>query len=63
VSIGRWWLTGAGVLGVILGFLWVKLTMSSVYETIVVLKYEGDLNLDKARPNPHALGPAVDALG
>jgi len=56
------WLIGAGVAGLVIGFLWVKLVMRSPYETLVVLKYEGDLGVSNAPASKHALGPAADAL-
>ncbi|MBW2161305.1 MAG: hypothetical protein JRH14_15295, partial [Deltaproteobacteria bacterium] len=56
------WLVGAGVLGVVVGFVVVKLMMVSGYQTTVVLKYEGDHQLSGASPSRYALRPAADAL-
>jgi uncharacterized protein involved in exopolysaccharide biosynthesis len=55
-------LIGAAVGGLLFGFLWAKLGMTSDYETTVVLKYEGDLNLGALGETSDALGPASDAL-
>jgi uncharacterized protein involved in exopolysaccharide biosynthesis len=59
---GRFWLIGAGVVGVLIGFLCVKVWMSDSYETTVVLRYEGDLQIGDQRPSGYALEPAADAL-
>ncbi len=59
---GKRWLIGAGVIGAIVGFLYVKLVMVSDYETTVVLKYEGDMSMGDQRPSAHAIDPAADAL-
>jgi uncharacterized protein involved in exopolysaccharide biosynthesis len=59
---GRFWLIGAAVGGLIVGLLYVKLLMGDNYETTVVLKYEGDVQIGDQRPSGHALGPAADAL-
>ncbi|MGB5351803.1 MAG: hypothetical protein WBN10_19495 [Polyangiales bacterium] len=59
---GRRLLIGAAVGGLLFGFLWAKLGMTSDYETTVVLKYEGDLNLGALGETSDALGPASDAL-
>ena len=59
---GKWLLIGAGVFGVTFGFLWVKLMMSSHYETTAVLKYEGDVRVAGLPPSNNALGPVADAL-
>ena len=56
------WLIGAGVAGLVIGFLWVKLMMPSPYETVVVLKYDGDLQVSGVSGSVHALGPSADAL-
>jgi uncharacterized protein involved in exopolysaccharide biosynthesis len=55
-------LIGAGVAGVVIGFLWAKVWMSDDYETTVVLRYEGDVQIGDLRPSGYALGPAADAL-
>jgi hypothetical protein len=55
-------LVGAGVVGLVVGFLWVKLTMQSHYQTVAVLKYEGDLQVTGRSESRYALGPAADAL-
>ena len=62
LSAGKRWLIGAGVIGAIVGFLYVKLVMVSDYETTVVLKYEGDVLNSGQRPSAHAIAPAADAL-
>jgi len=59
---GKWLLIGAGVFGVTFGLLWVKLMMSSHYETTAVLKYEGDVRVAGLPPSNNALGPVADAL-
>ncbi|NND29693.1 MAG: hypothetical protein HKN97_13980 [Myxococcales bacterium] len=59
---GKRWLIGAGIIGAIIGFLYVKLVMISYYETVVVLKYEGDVSISDQRPSAHAIVPAADAL-
>jgi uncharacterized protein involved in exopolysaccharide biosynthesis len=59
---GKWRLIVAGVIGVIVGFLWVKLMMTSDYETTAVLKYEGDLQVAGILTTHAALAPAADAL-
>jgi uncharacterized protein involved in exopolysaccharide biosynthesis len=59
---GKRWLIGAGVIGAIVGFLYVKLVMTSDYETTAVLKYEGDVSFGDQRPSPYAIVPAADAL-
>ncbi len=59
---GRRLLIGAAVGGLLVGYLWVKLVMTSDYETTVILKYEGDLILDAPGETADALGPASDAL-
>jgi uncharacterized protein involved in exopolysaccharide biosynthesis len=61
---GRFWLIGAAVFGVAFGFFWAKVVMQQWYETTVVLKYEGELQIAERerRANPYALGPAAEAL-
>jgi len=59
---GKRWLIGAGVVGVVVGFLFVKLIMTSGYQTTAVLKYEGGQNLLGRHDSRYALGPAADAL-
>lgn len=59
---GKRRLIGAGIIGAIVGFLYVKLVMTSYYETVVVLKYEGDVSMGDQRPSAHAIVPAADAL-
>lgn len=59
---GKVWLIGAAIVGLIVGFLYVKLLMARDYETTVVLKYEGDLQIGDQRPSGYALIPAADAL-
>jgi len=59
---GRFWLIGAGGLGLIIGLFYVKVLMGSAYETTVVLKYEGDMSMGDQRPSAHAIEPAADAL-
>jgi uncharacterized protein involved in exopolysaccharide biosynthesis len=56
------WLIGAGVVGVIVGFLFAKFIMTSTYETTAVLRYEGEVQIGDLPRNPHAIGPAADAL-
>jgi uncharacterized protein involved in exopolysaccharide biosynthesis len=59
---GRRWLIGAGVAGAIVGLLWVKLMMSSAYETTAILQYEGDLQVADMPPSRNSLIAAADAL-
>ena len=59
---GRFWLLGAGAVGLIIGLFYVKVLMGSAYETTVVLKYEGDMSMGDQRPSAHAIDPAADAL-
>jgi len=59
---GKRWLIGAGMIGAIVGFLYVKLVMVSDYETTVVLKYEGDVLIGDQRLSGYAIAPAADAL-
>ena len=59
---GRRFLIGAGVLSVVVGLLVVKLIMASAYETTVVLKYEGDVDLPGHPPSRDWIGAAADAL-
>ena len=56
------WLIGAAVAGLVIGFLSVKLIMRSPYETVAVLKYDGDLEVSGVSGSRHALGPSADAL-
>ena len=49
-------------MGVVLGFLYVKLVMGSSYETTVTLRHEGDVTVDDRRRSGIALSPAADAL-
>ncbi|MFW2389235.1 MAG: GumC family protein, partial [Polyangiales bacterium] len=55
-------LVGAAVGGLVLGFLWAKLGMSSGYETTAVLKYEGALRVADMPVGQDAIGPVADAL-
>jgi uncharacterized protein involved in exopolysaccharide biosynthesis len=59
---GKRWLIGAGVVGVVVGYLWVKLMMSSAYQTTAVLQYEGDLQVAGMPESRNSLGAAADAL-
>ena len=59
---GRFWLIGAGGIGLIIGLFYVKVLMGSAYETTVVLKYEGDELMSDQRPSAYAIVPAADAL-
>ena len=56
------WLIGAGIVGLLIGFLWVKLMMQSHYETSALLKYDGDQEVSDLFGSREALGPAADAL-
>jgi uncharacterized protein involved in exopolysaccharide biosynthesis len=56
------WLIGAGVAGLIIGLLWVKLIMRSPYETVAVLKYDGVLQVSGGSDSRYALIPSADAL-
>jgi len=55
-------LIGAGLVGLVVGFLVVKLLMISGYATTAVLKYEGELDLPGLPLANDAIGPAADAL-
>jgi uncharacterized protein involved in exopolysaccharide biosynthesis len=57
----RFWLIGAGGLGLIFGLFYVKALMG-YYETTVILKYEGEVLIGDQRQSKYALGPAADAL-
>lgn len=59
---GRRLLIGAGLLGVVIAFAWVKLMMLSGYETMAVLKYEGDLEVAGIPSSLNAIAPAANAL-
>lgn len=59
---GKRWLIGAGVVGVVVGFLWVKLMMSSAYQTTAILQYEGDVQVSGMSLGRHSLAAAADAL-
>lgn len=58
----RFWLLGAGGLGLLVGFFYVKVLMGSSYETTVILKYEGDVLIGDQRQSAYALAPAAEAL-
>jgi len=58
----RFWLIGAGGLGLLLGLFYVKVLMGSAYETTVLLKHEGDVQIGDERQSAHALAPAAEAL-
>jgi uncharacterized protein involved in exopolysaccharide biosynthesis len=59
---GKWVLLGAGLGGLIAGFLIVKLVMTSGYESTAVLKFEGNAPINGMPPFNDALGPAAGAL-
>lgn len=59
---GRRLLIGAAIVGLLVGFLWAKLMMSSAYETTAVLKYEGDLHVEGMPSSPDAIAPVANAL-
>jgi uncharacterized protein involved in exopolysaccharide biosynthesis len=59
---GKRWLIGATVGGLIAGLVVAKLVMVSDYETTVVLKYDGDVEVGDLQSSRYALGPAADAL-
>jgi len=59
---GRSLQIGVAVCGLLVGFLWVKLMMSSAHKTTVVLKYEGDPYFGAQHTSRYAIAPAADAL-
>jgi len=60
---GKLWVIAAGVLGLVCGLLWVKVFMGRAYETVVLLKYEGGLRLERYEfSTGHGLAPAAEAL-
>ena len=59
---GRRLLIGAAVVGLLFGFLWAKLMMSSAYQTTAVLKYEGDLRVAGMPVTQDAIAPVANAL-
>ncbi|MGD8825465.1 MAG: hypothetical protein PVI24_10815 [Myxococcales bacterium] len=59
---GRRLLVGAGVAGLIVGYLAAKLLLTSGYQSTAVLKYEGEMDLPGLPPTRDAIGPAADAL-
>jgi uncharacterized protein involved in exopolysaccharide biosynthesis len=60
---GRYWLLAATLFGLGFGFFYAKVLMGQVFETVVVLKYEGDTALGgNPRTSGYALGPAAEAL-
>jgi uncharacterized protein involved in exopolysaccharide biosynthesis len=58
----RFWLIGAGGLGLVLGLFYVRVLMSSSYETTVVLQHEGEVQIGDQLHAAHALGTAAEAL-
>ncbi len=58
----RFWLIGAGGLGLVFGLFCAKVLMGSSYETTVLLKYQGDVQTGRQRPSAYAIVPAADAL-
>jgi len=59
---GKWLLLGAGLAGVIVGFMFAKFVMMSSYESNAVLKFEGTTRIEGLPPYNQSLGPAADAL-
>ncbi|MGD8608249.1 MAG: hypothetical protein PVH21_13210, partial [Myxococcales bacterium] len=59
---GRRLLVGAGVAGLIVGYLAAKMLLTSGYQTTAVLRYEGEFDLPGLPPTRDAIGPAADAL-
>ncbi len=60
---GKRLLVGAGLAGLIFGFVVAKFLMSSVYESEAVLKFEGATQIaGMPPPSRYALVPAADAL-
>ncbi|MBW2588426.1 MAG: hypothetical protein JRD92_16030, partial [Deltaproteobacteria bacterium] len=58
----RFWLIGAGGLGLLVGLFYVKVLMGSSYETTVILKHEGDVLIGDQRQSAYAIAPAAEAL-
>lgn len=60
---GRFWLLGAGVLGVVLGLALAKFGMSDSYRSSVVLSYRGAPSVESAPgPQPSELGGMAEAF-
>ena len=59
---GRYWLLGATLFGLCFGFFYAKVVMGQIFETVVVLKYEGDMAVHAGSKGGYALGPAAEAL-
>lgn len=60
---GRYWLIATATIGVLIGLFWAKVMMGNAYEMTVVLKYEGDLQIEGVQStSDHALAPAAQAL-
>jgi len=58
----RLWLIGAGSLGLLFGLFYVKVLMGKSYETTVILKHEGDVQIGDERQTGLALAPAAEGL-
>ena len=60
---GRTWLAGAAIVGLAVGFIYVKFLMGSSYETTVSLRHEGDISTDdQSRGAGIGTSAAADAL-
>ncbi len=60
---GRKLLIASSVIGVVVGYAWAKLMISSEYVTTAVLRYEGEMQVGDLPPARFALVPLADALG
>lgn len=57
------WVIGAALLGVVFGLFWVKVVVGRTYESAVVLKHEGGLQIDGYDLSTgQELAPAAEAL-
>ena len=59
---GKRLLIVAALGGILVGFLWAKLMMSSAYQTTAVLKYEGELRVAGMPVTQDAIAPVANAL-
>jgi uncharacterized protein involved in exopolysaccharide biosynthesis len=60
---GDWpWLIGAAVGGLLIGLVAAKFWVFSAYETTVILKYDGDLEVGDLQSSGNSLEPAAEAL-
>lgn len=58
----RWKILAAGIIGVIVGYAFVKVSMGNTYTTTVILRYEGDVDVPGLPPTRDVIWPAAEAL-